>query len=87
MPCILPLRFGSGFPPLRRPSAEQPVGELAVAAHVGEALLPPLEQAGQPLVVQPEQLQDCHVQVVDVDPVLDRPGVEREKEEKKGRES
>src|SRR2546429_3806533 len=61
----------------RRPlSFHQPVRELAVAAHVGEALVAALKQKRQLPVVQAEQLQDRRVQVVDVDAVLDRPEAE-----------
>lgn len=40
-----------------------------VAAEIGKALLPPLEQVRQAKVIEAEQTQDCRVQVVDVDSI------------------
>ena len=50
------------------PSREQPVHDLA--ADVGEAVVAALEAERQLLVVEPEQVQQRRVQVVDVHRVL-----------------
>ena len=52
-------------------SGQKAIGELVIAADVGQPLLAALEEIRQLAVVQAEQLEDRGVQVVDVHAVLD----------------
>src|SRR2546425_8083181 len=66
------LRGGPQEHPEAVPSAQQALREFIFAAHVGEPLLPALEEEGQLLVVHAQQFEDGGVEIVNVDPIFDR---------------
>ena len=54
--------------------APQPGCQLCIAHHVRQAVIPPLEEIGELLMIQAHQRQDAGMQVVNVDRIVKRRG-------------
>src|SRR5438067_2420045 len=53
-------------PPPWRSSPRQPRRQVVISAHIAQPEIPPLVEISEPLVIDPEQAEQCGVEIVNV---------------------